>query len=282
MELNKVKEANRMSSSSEIIKQANKLRTDLEQCQSRNELVRLRYELNQLQLSINIQSYPKYEQKQINQIIDELFKLIQIKFNQLSLSKFEFIGQPIPLHQKIPTIQEKPRDEEETSGASVIHTIKDEIYDIPSQEQQQHILLSSITNSIIRTNTSNPPGSIHLKQAKQSICLLESKGPIFIHDIRDSIIIIKYCHQARLHNINDSIIVIESVYNNRIIIEDCFNIWFNKVKQVEIDDFNFPTKDLQNPNYSYLMETKYNELMMAVNVNNVNEISTVIDTYLNK
>ncbi|RCK55769.1 hypothetical protein Cantr_05725 [Candida viswanathii] len=80
---------------------------------------------------------------------------------------------------------------------------------------------------------------------------------------RGRCILILECHQARLHNVHNSIVLVQSVENDRIIIENCSQLRVNN--GIEVDDFDFPTKETENPHFQRIDTARDAEILNGIN-----------------
>ncbi|EGW29930.1 uncharacterized protein SPAPADRAFT_158132 [Spathaspora passalidarum NRRL Y-27907] len=251
------------------------LRNEIIGCKDKQQLVQLRQQLDSVQLSIDLTASTTFEQKRIKELIEGLYRIIDNKQVQLSMTRFEFVGEPIPPanpRRTAVTLVES-NDEQKSSGSAIVKLNSDK-YEI---SDDRYVLIASSVRSIISTASASPPPSIHMKNAQGSICSLASKGPIFIHNVNNSILVLS-CHQARLHNIHNSIIIV-NVQNNRIIIEDCDGLVVN---DIEVDDFNHPTKETANPHYKIMSRDKQENILKTIGDCSVDQLPVVIRECLAK
>ncbi|RLV91174.1 hypothetical protein JA1_004080 [Spathaspora sp. JA1] len=249
----------------------NDLRKEIVKCNDKQQLVNLRQQLDTFEQSIDMTGVTTFEQKRIKQLIDGLYKILDNKQIQLSMNRFEFIGDPIPpRHSKNQIKLIEKQDLAETNSGSAVFELLNESIDI---SETRYVLITSSTNSIISTDKLSPPPSIHMRNTTDSICTLTSKGAIFIHNVRNSILVLS-CHQARLHNIHNSIIIVDKVKNNRIIIEDCSGLVINQ--QIEVDDFNHPTKESINPHYKVIDQDSLNHITQRISNCSVEDLRVII------
>lgn len=209
--------------------------------------------------TMQILNQPLYKQKVDMDKIKVLNKLLQSKSNQLSKKMFSFEGKPVPANIK-PELCTAPTV---LPARDTIHDINNEVYQINSSG---HIVVESIQHAYV--NTGHIPSSLHLKNAIDSVFKLVVEGPIFIHDIQGCLLILEG-HQIRLHNVRNSLVLIRSVQNNRIIIEKCNQLRINE--GIEVDDFDFPTRESINPHFKRIDDTNCNHIVSSID--NVNEIS---------
>lgn len=165
-------------------------------------------------------------------------KLIQSKQNQLSKVSFKFVGDPQPPAN----LNKSKHDTDAFSNLrSDSITVVDDDYKLTSN----HIYISKFSNSRLSLESM----SIHLQNGNNSICNIQSSGPVFIQNAINCIFVIS-CHQARLHHIKDSTVIVENRdKGNPIIIENCTQLLIN---DVDVDDFNHPSKTTKSPNYNVL------------------------------
>lgn len=238
-------------------------------CNDKLELHKIQTELDDVTKKTTAPDQPAYIQKLATDKLKILNNLLQSKQNQLSKKRFEFKGEPVPPISNSLVVN----DQTVPDTSKSIQKVDNQIFEISLNE---HMVVDCFSNSYLQTTNEIP--SIHLKSGNRSICKLTVQGPVFIHDVENSILILS-CHQARLHNIHNSLVVMESVQNNRIIIENCNQIKVNS--GFEIDDFNFPTKEIKNPHFEVLMREKSNEVLAAVGrIAQTGDIETVINKYI--
>ena len=230
---------------------------------------KIQVELDEITKNSTTPDQPSYIQKLTTDKLKILNNLLQSKQNQLSKRRFEFKGEPVAPVLK--SLVANDQNVDDTSKS--IQKINKQILEI---SLNKHIVVDCFSNSYVQTTNEIP--SIHLKGGDRSICKLTVQGPVFIHDVRNSILVLS-CHQARLHNIHNSLVIIQSVQNNRIIIENCNQI---KVSSgIEVDDFNFPTKEIKNPHFEVLMRDVSDEVLNGVRrIAQTSDIATVINKYI--
>lgn len=211
---------------------------------------------------------PLYKQKVDRDRINVLNNLLQSKSNQLSKRMFSFEGNPVPINgnAKIDTAYLQPV----LSTKNTIEDIKNVVYTINTSG---HTLIDTINHSYF--STENIPSSLHLKNGNNSIFNLVVHGPIFIHDI-DKCILVLEGHQVRLHNVRNTLVLVKSVENNRIVIENCDQLIINQ--GIEVDDFDFPTKELKNPHFQYVDNI---DMDMVLNtISSIDDLSVIDDLFI--
>lgn len=117
--------------------------------------------------------------------------------------------------------------------------------------------------------------SITLKNLKNSIIFIESKGPCFIFAMENSKIFVK-CHQLRIHHSFDSEIF-PFIDSQNAIIEGCSRLAF-KNSDIHINDFDSPgstSKNYTKPSPSeqdqqLLQKLKHHELQEILDELNKN------------
>ncbi|ODV94794.1 hypothetical protein PACTADRAFT_50652 [Pachysolen tannophilus NRRL Y-2460] len=269
---------------SEFNVRKNEIQKKIDQVTTASEIKDLKMEINQLPAEIFscnrddgevigngsgnfISSLPAYDQKYYTNTIDQLFNLLESKSKDLNKGKKKF---SFKNKNKVPfakietsdsTIDFKAINEEQKQEPTAENIIGIE-YTIakPINSSTAHIFLNNIQSSIIKMdNTGYIPDSIHLSNIHNSKINIKSNTSIFIDCGSDNLIVTE-SYQLRLHNLQQSIIVPRILNEaNRIVIENCNGIKIYKNndvdKFVEVDDFNFPTKSVKNPNFEYAEDT---------------------------
>ncbi|KAG7826449.1 hypothetical protein KL909_000501 [Ogataea angusta] len=110
------------------------------------------------------------------------------------------------------------------------------------EKPHQSVSLFEIKNSIIIIPADMAAGAITLKNCNDSIFMIHSESFLYAEELENCIIIGR-THQMRLHKSMGVYldIQIESTLN-KIIIEESTSIKFVNSRNVEIDDFNEPSK----------------------------------------
>lgn len=240
------------------------MRVDIITSTSLDQLQQIQYQFQHLiESQAPDTSYlKKLESENVNSII----KLIQSKQNQLSRVNFKFIGEPQP-----PTHINKSKQDKEV--LSDFHsnsiTVLDQYYELNSD----HIYVSRFSNSILSVESQ----SINLQNGEGSICYLRSTGPVFVQNATNCIFIIS-CHQVRLHEITDSIVIAENRHKgNPIIIENCSRLLIN---DVDVDDFNHPSKSTKSPNYDTLLSEEMVRIRGELRETNLSNLTTSVSSFL--
>lgn len=232
--------------------------------------------MNELQTK-DITKLSKYDQKQIINQIQQLKKLIQIKWQEMKITKFEFVGPPLSPQNERQSNQNEDKKGSNNNFSSFTNTnttktttttmtttptscipLTNIVCNINNQHIDQvseQILIENVTNSIIDVISN----SINFNYGNKNLIKFTSLGSVFIHNLSNSILIVK-CHQLRLHNVTNCDIF-HQVNSKSIIIENCHSLTLattindekkNNEYDYHIDDFNFPTKTLTNPNYKII------------------------------
>jgi uncharacterized protein YejL (UPF0352 family) len=230
--------------------------------------------VNELQTK-DITILSKYDQKQIITQIQQLKKLLQIKWQEMKITKFEFVGPPLPPQNERQSNQNEDKKGSNNSFSSCTTTntsktttttpiscipLNNIVCNIINQhifQVSEQILIENVTNSIIDVASN----SINFNHGNKNLVKFTSLGSVFIHNLSNSILIVK-CHQLRLHNVTNCGIF-HQVNSKSIIIENCHTLTLasiiedddkkeNNEYDYHIDDFNFPTKTLTNPNYKII------------------------------
>lgn len=221
-----------------------------------------------------VQAMTTFDKKRVIGVIDSLFKFIDIKQSQLgNREQFRFVDEPIP-QESVNEMNNKPNMGDikhigqKLSEAVQVNSKSSDVQQATSKLSGLknvkvtigwgdgvggHVLISDISNTIVTTNQTSIPTSVHLKGVESSILRINSSGPVFIHDVSHTVLVLS-CHQLRLHNIVDSTIIVESVGNNRIIIENCNGLKLQSTNEIAVDDFNWPTTLTTNPHYKFSHE----------------------------
>ncbi|KAG7869177.1 hypothetical protein KL918_000722 [Ogataea parapolymorpha] len=183
---------------------------------------------------------PQYDLKRITSTIDSWVLSLDDKKRTFNNKKFKFSYKPgrdnrssyvessQPSTFGTPTISEK-------DGAKCI-----------IEKAHQGVFLSEIKNSVIVIPTNMAAGAITLKNCHNSAFVIHSESFLYAEELTNCIIIGR-AHQMRLHKSKGVYldIQIESTLN-KIIIEESTSIKFVNSRNVEIDDFNEPSKERLN------------------------------------
>lgn len=220
-----------------------------------------------------VQAMATFDKKRVIGVIDSLFKFIDIKQSQLgNREQFRFVGEPTP-QERVNEMNNNPKmgDIKHIGQNLCVLQVNSKLANVQQANSKLsdlnnvkitigwgdgvggHILISDISNTIVTTNQTSIPTSVHLKGVESSILRINSSGPVFIHDVSHTVLVLS-CHQLRLHNIVDSTIIVESVGNNRIIIENCNGLKLQSTDEIAVDDFNWPTTLTTNPHYKFSHE----------------------------
>lgn len=178
-------------------------------------------------------------------MLAELRKLYSAKEKILNKTTFEFIGVPIP-----------PSSTEKTSLISRQKIeVKPQLHGLRRQKhiistELPHMLISDVQECILTNPKQDAIRSIHLQDIDTTILQLVSSGPVIVKNAHNSVLIIE-CHQLRLHDVVNCTIVV-NVSNDRIVIERCNDLKIipQKVNNLTIDDFSWPTLGEVNPHYT--------------------------------
>lgn len=218
---------------------------------------------NEFQNLVNSQApETSYSKKLESENVKSILKLIQSKQNQLSKVRFEFIGEPQPpSHISVPQHDSKVFSNLNSNSISVT----DQDFKLTSD----HIYIVEFSNSIVSLESQ----SMNLQNGQDCICNLHSAGPIFIHDAINCVFILS-CHQVRLHQIRDSIVIVNNrEKGNPIIIENCSSLHIN---DVDVDDFNHPSKSTKSPNYDILPGDKVKQIQEQVQDTNLCDVKPCV------
>ncbi|ODV59219.1 uncharacterized protein ASCRUDRAFT_71936 [Ascoidea rubescens DSM 1968] len=241
------------------------LREKIGKCKNKNDLMRLKEQVVLLGDGIyeKIADLPAYDQKYYSENIVALLEKTEAQRVVVSKNRFTFKRKLVS--KDIGSLSAKTENDKESKskGRSDVgnESLAKPLYDrvehknIRLSYPSGHALIKNIKESII-TTISPPPGSIHLETCCDSIVWLVSSGPIFIHNLSRVKLIVD-CHQLRLHNAKECEIYLK-VGSKRAIIENCEKLKIYAISsgtdgqedEIEIDDFNWPSRLEVDPNYS--------------------------------
>ncbi|KAK6454279.1 uncharacterized protein RJT20DRAFT_57588 [Scheffersomyces xylosifermentans] len=243
------------------------LHRSIVECQEQTQLASLKAQLLELNKKVQslIADIPNYDRKRVIESVEALFKYMELKNIQLNGSnRFKFQGFPIPSTFMAEKETSKPIVSNATSsiqgdgtqlhtpgkGVASYNDLKNVKISLDN-ESTGHVLLTNVKSSAVICGQAS---SIHIKSGSTSVLDLVVNGPVFIHDL-DRVILNVRCHQLRLHNVQNSVIQVAGLANNRVIIEDCNDLRIGALEnhtEIEVDDFNWPTKAVKNPHYHLL------------------------------
>lgn len=240
------------------------MRVDIITSTSLDQLQQIQYQLQDL---IEIQRPDTgYSKKLESENVKSILKLIQSKQNQLSRVNFKFLGEPQP-----PTHINKSKQDKEV--LSNFHSNSITVLEQDYKLSSDHIYVSRFSNSILSVESQ----SINLQNGEGSICYLRSTGPVFVHNATNCIFVIS-CHQVRLHKITDSIVIAENRHKgNPIIIENCSRLLIN---DVDVDDFNHPSKSTKSPNYDTLLSEEVVRIRGELRETNLSNLTISVSSLL--
>ncbi|KAI5950329.1 hypothetical protein KGF54_005146 [Candida jiufengensis] len=210
-----------------------------------------------------------FEKKQENDRIQQIYRLLQSKQNQLSRSTFKFIGDPIPpksTSDQREFVNVSPKQFESDEKNNKIEIINDRV-----NLDQNYVHISKLSNSILKLNIN----SINLNNAINSVGCINSEGPLFIQNMSNCIFVVK-CHQARLHNIKNCILIFNQ-QTKPVIIENCSKLKFN---EIDVDDFNHPTKIIKSPNYEILKDEKVVQIENEIKIVDIKALDKFLERYI--
>lgn len=199
---------------------------------------------------------PSYEKRQVNEILDDLYKLADCFMNRLLVKKFSFIGDPIPSrdykHFSPSNAASKFKDTPTSNhylpayGTDTLaHLHSEKKYFLPSLP---HLLINDVADSIVVQNSSTT--SVHLTGVTSSKIYLYCDGPILVTNVRDSILVLA-CHQLRLHGVSESRIF-PHVASGQATLEGCSALYFGPYptdqganpRKLLVSDFSLPNLSL--------------------------------------
>ncbi|KAI5956688.1 hypothetical protein KGF57_003408 [Candida theae] len=242
----------------------NKLRIDIITSTSLDQLQQIQQDFQNL---IDSQAPgTSFTKKLETENVNSIHRLIQSKQNQLSKVNFKFVGEPQP-----PTpINKSNRDSNVFSDLKYNST---SVLDTDYKCEADHIYISKFSNSVVSLESK----SISLQSGQNSVCYLHSSGPVFVHDAVNCILIIS-CHQARLHKLRNSLVIVQNREKRKpIIIENCSNLMIN---DVDIDDFNHPSKSTKSPNYKVLQSEVLANIQQQIHHVNLSNLEPTISSIL--
>lgn len=177
----------------------------------------------------------------------DLYELIELREDELSLKRFEFRNDPIPGDKATPISPWEHLNLEEQSQ-ELFTGISSRKY--TWNLNSKFLLFSDITKSIIAVE--HAPSSIHGCDIFHSILSLKSNGPIYLENLYHTTVIAE-CHQLRIHDLT-SCLIVANVENKGIVIENSSDLKFTSKedcsdKRLQIDDFSWPTRTRKNPHY---------------------------------
>ncbi|KAG7892739.1 hypothetical protein KL936_000913 [Ogataea polymorpha] len=183
---------------------------------------------------------PQYDLKKITSTIDSWVMSLDDKKRTFNNRKFKFSYKPGQDNKSFDVEPSKPSSfgTPTISEKNGVKCVIDKAY--------QGVLLSEIKNSVIVIPTNMAAGAITLKNCNNSAFVIRSESFIYAEELTNCIIIGR-AHQVRLHKSKGVYVDIEIESTlNKIIIEESTSIKFVNRRNVEIDDFNEPSKECLN------------------------------------
>lgn len=233
---------------------------DISEAKSSDALIALRQQINLLSRSINDRGFSSYELKVYSEKMNTAIDLLEGKKKNLNGRKFQFKG------------LKKPRPNFTSDVASSVETTTslhpshqfnhiNKVIELNSPFKKNHVFLENLDNCIVRVLGEPICESIKVKNAKNSLLLLQAKTSIMI-DKAENCVIVSSSLQLRLHDMEKCIIYpsLESS-DPRVILESCTGLKFGKAANLisktfsakcdfaAIDDFDQPVRNSEPINF---------------------------------